>query len=456
VDHSSNAVIIRRDQNENLGVRGMTTQYRKVPPGPAENYDTADDLLRWMGEQFNRFGDTYRASIYGSTVYAVRDLKHVQHVLRENWQNYTKGLLFKRVALLLGNGIVVSGGELWKTQRRMIQPAFHRKSIGALADVIRTTNTTLLRRWEQRANDKISVNVTSDVSSMSLEVVLTSIFGRDYEQAAPHFRILSEESARTFEFAQAFRSLGKIVLKLVAQRRKENITSTDILRMLMEARDQQTGQAMPDRQLLNEILTLIVAGHETTASTLNWTWYLLSQHPEVEEKLSNELDRLPKNEFPEMDDLPKFAYTRQIIDETLRLYPAVWLLTRRALKDDQLGDYFVPAGTEIYISPYFIQRHPDLWEEPDRFNPDRFHSDRLQDRHPLATIPFSAGPRNCVGELLARTEMQIHLMVIAERLRLRFVGDKPPELDAAVNLRSKNDFIMDPQLKSVRGGSVLN
>jgi len=404
-----------------------------------------------MGDQFKRFGNTYKASIYGTSVYVVRDPQYAQHVLRENWQNYAKGQAIKRVALLLGNGLMASEGELWKTQRRMIQPAFHRKAIGALTKVITTSNVALLRRWEQAAHEKVSVNVTRDVSCMVLEVVLISIFGADYEQVAPHFNILSEESARNLEFAQAFRSLGKIVLQLAAQRRKEKITSTDILGMLMEARDQKSGQVMPDRQLVNEIKTLIVAGHETTASTLNWTWYLFSQHSEVEEKLSSELNNLLGSEFPDLDDLPKFAYTRQVIDEALRLYPAGWLMTRRALKDDQLGDYFVPAGTEIYISPYFIQRHPDLWEDPDRFNPDRFGPDYSQDRRSLAMLPFSTGPRNCIGEFFARIEMQIHLITIAKQLRLRFVQRKPPELDIGVNLRSKHDFIMHPEFKALAG-----
>ena len=430
----------------------MTTIRGRIPPGPAEKYCVTQELSSWMRDQFERFGDTYKASIYGISVYVVRNPRHAQHVLRDNWQNYSKGQAIKRVALLLGNGLMVSEGEFWKTQRRMIQPAFHRKAIGALIEVIRTSNVALLRRWEQAAHNKVSVNVTRDVSFVALEVVLISVFGADYERIAPHFNILTEGSARNLEFAQAFSSLGKIVLQLVAQRRKEKIASNDILGMLMEARDQKTSQAMSDRQLVNEIKTLIVAGHETTASTLNWTWYLLSQHPEVEEKLSSELNNLLGSHIPSLDDLPKFAYTRQVIDEAMRLYPAGWLMTRRALKDDHLGDYFVPAGTEIYISAYFIHRHPNLWEDPDRFNPDRFGPDHSYDRHLLAMLPFSAGPRNCIGELFARVEMQIHLMTIAKQLRLRFVEKNPPELDLGVNLRSKRDFIMNPELRALADG----
>ena len=395
-----------------------------------------------MSRQFKEFGNIYKASIYGTSAYVITDPRYAHHVLVQNWQNYVKGQIIKRVGFLLGNGIMVSEGELWKKQRRMVQTAFHRHSIGALTRLMTTANVALLEKWQRSAEHNESVNVTRDVSSMVLKVVLVSIFGVDYARVKPHFNIFSEEPARNLEFAHLFRSLGRIILDVVSERRQEQSTSADILGMLMAARDPQGSQVMSDRRLINEVMTLIVAGHETTASTLNWTWYLISQHPDVEEKLANELRGLPGSGFPELDDLPKFPYARQILEECLRLYPAGWLMTRKALKDDQLGDYFVPAGTEIYVSPYFIQRHPDLWDDPDRFNPGRFAPDQSQDRHRLAMLPFSAGPRNCIGEFLARIEMQIHLMMVAKQLRLRYVQTMPIELDAGVNLRSKHDFLM--------------
>jgi cytochrome P450 len=282
---------------------------------------------------------------------------------------------------------------------------------------------------------------------MALEVVLRFILGDDYEQVGYHFDLLSQEPVRNIEFACSFRALGKIILQVIDRRRKDSATSTDALSTLMQARDAQSGQLMQDGQLIDEVLTMIVAGHETTASTLNWTWYLISQHPEVEERLSNELDT-PAT-CSEFGDVPRFLYIRQVIDETMRLYPAGWVLTRKALGNDWLGEYFVPAGTEIYVPPYFIQRHPDLWEEPDRFNPDRFRPENSKHRHRLATIPFSAGPRNCIGEHFARLEMQVHLMTIAKHLRLRYIPSQPVELEAEVNLRSKYDFIMYPEAKRV-------
>jgi cytochrome P450 len=329
----------------------------------------------------------------------------------------------------------------------MIQPVFHPGSIAASTRIIIAVNAALLEKWQLAARTGAGVNVTRGVSAMALEVILRSIFGADYEAVGCHFDLLSQEPARDFAFAQAFRGLRKLILQLVDRRRRDpSAAHCDFLSLLMRARDTRDSQPMQDKQIANEVLTLIVAGHETTASTLNWTWYLLSQHSEVEAQLARELDRLTS--LPGLEDLPRLPYSRQIIDESMRLYPAGWLMTRKALHDDRLGDYFVPAGTEIYIPSYFIQRHPAVWPDPDHFDPGRFDPDHGKDRDRLAMIPFSSGPRNCIGERFARLEMQLHLLIIARHLRLRYLQANPPQLDAGVNLRSKGDFIMYPELKS--------
>jgi cytochrome P450 len=424
----------------------MTVERERIPPGPEEEYRPTDDLLGWMNQQFARFGNIYKAFAYGTNVYVIREPKFAYHVLVENWQNYVKGQFIKRVTFLLGNGLMVSEGELWKRQRRMIQPAFDHKLISAMARTMVMVNSALLVKWQIAAQRNESVNVTRDVSSMALEVILRFILGDDYERIGFHFNLLTEQATRDLAFAQTFRKLGQIILQVTARRRSESAKSADVLGILMQARDPGSGQMMQDRQLINEILTLIVAGHETTASTLNWTWYLISQHPEVEERLSNEVRSMKT--FREFEDLPKFPYARQTIEESMRMYPAGWLMTRRAVRNDRLGGYFVPAGTEIYVSPYFIQRHPDLWANPDTFNPDRFGAPDSRYRQRLTMIPFSSGPRNCIGALFGRVEMQIHLLMIARHLRLRYVQSRPIELDAGVNLRSKYDFIMHPEFKT--------
>lgn len=422
----------------------MPSQVKLEPPGPTEKYDPSRDLLGWLIQNFKEFGTIYRISIYGAYAYVVSEPRYVDHVLRENWQNYRKGQANKRVALLLGNGLMVSEGDLWKRQRRLIQPVFHREVVSGFLKMLVDSSNVLLEKWTALALEGRSINVTREVSLWVLEVVLRSIFGDDFERIAQAFAILSSESARNLQFAQTFRPLREVVRNLIGERRQSGRIGIDILGMLMEARDRTTGEVMSDGQLVSEIITLIVAGHETTASTLSWMWYLLSQSPEAEARLSAELSQhLPYD----LASLAACPYTQQVIEETMRLYPPGWLLTRRALKDDQLDDYFVPAGTEVYISPYLIQHNPALWENPDLFDPDRFATQRVSERHLLATLPFSAGPRKCIGELLARIEMQVHAMTIAPHLRLRWVSGDPGDLEAGVNLRCRNDFVFAPYVK---------
>jgi cytochrome P450 len=417
----------------------------KLPAQSDEAYNPSEDLLEWMSRQFKRFGSIFRASAYGGEVYVVSDPGYVEYVLRDNWKNYKRGREGARIGMLVGNGLVVTHGEFWQTQRKLVQPAFHREAIAGYVDVITETMRPVLARWHNAALDKQSINITHEVSVWVLEVVLRLLFGSDYDRVQPHFSILSGEPARDLRFAQTFRSLRQLVRDVIHERLKSSTASHDMLGMLMSTIDAATGAPMPENQIISEMMTLVIAGHETTANVLTWVWYLLTQHPEVELKLEGELCG-HRNEPLTLDSLPRFVWTRQVIEEVMRLYPPLWLITRNALKDDRLGNYFIPAGTEVYITPYLIQRSPDLWEDPDLFKPDRFSPDKVRHRHPLATLPFGAGPHKCIGELLARTEMQIHVMMVASQLRFRCVAPEPVELVAAVNLRNKRDFILQPEI----------
>ncbi|MBV8307115.1 MAG: cytochrome P450 [Gammaproteobacteria bacterium] len=430
----------------------MTTATNaRIPPGPAEPYSPKEDLLRWMQRNFERYGDIYRASVYGSDVYVVNSPDYAEHVLLRRWQNFLrKGQAVKRIALSLGNGLISSNGPLWVKQRRMIQPAFTRESVAALRTAIVTPNVALRDRWQAAARSNSSVNVTQDVSSTVLEVTLLAIFGADYGRVAADFHIIADES-RNLEFAQTCNALAKVIIQIAEDRRRQDRDASDILGTMMRSRDRDGGRPMPDTQLAREALTLVIAGHETTASVLNWIWYLLSRHPRVEQKMVAEIrELLPDAAPPSFDSLGRFTYTRQVIEEALRTYPPLWLMTRNAKAADQLGEYLVPAGTEIYISPYLLQRHPRLWPDADQFAPERFDSGRpgAEEQRPrLSMCPFGAGPRNCIGEFFARVEIQLHLLLIARGLHLRYDDPRAAETVAAVNLLSRWHFIMQPQLR---------
>jgi cytochrome P450 len=421
---------------------------RLLPPGPTEKYETTEDLLAWMGDNFARYGDLYRASVYGAPVYVVSNPDYCERILRRNWRNYARGgQVVKRIALLLGSGLIASNGEFWASQRRMMQPAFSKGAIPGFTGIMTEANADLLARWRVAAFRQEAVHVTHDLRTMVLKITLIAIFGDDYADVAPNFAVLAEQAARNLEFAAAFRPLGQIIRRIIEQRRQQGREANDFLGSMMAAVDRTNGQSMPDNQLIKETLTLVIAGYETTAGLLNWIWYLLARHPDQQSRLAAELEAMPWGDVPPIDSLPQYNVTRQVIEEALRLYPPLWLMTRRAVQDDQLGDFFVPAGTEIYISPYLIQRNPDLWETPDRFDPDRMQADRVVERPELAMCPFGAGPRNCIGEHFARVETQIHLMMFARELHLRHDYPKPAEISTGMNLLSQDDFIMWPELR---------
>src|SRR3984957_10620488 len=418
-----------------------------VPLGPAEHFSSGEDLFHWMKRNFERYGDIFRATVYGSVVYVVSAPEYCEHILHRNWLNYPrKGLVVQRIALALGNNLITSNGESWASQRRMIQPAFTKSAIGRMTAMMAGVNAELLQQWRAAAARHETVNVTRDVSLMFRKSHLMAIFGVDYHTVAPHFQFFAEEAARDFTFAQSLAALRELILRIVAGRRSQNRDAADTLGVMIQARDREGGEHMPDAQLAREVLNLVVAGHETTASLLNWMWYLLATHPEAQTKLGVEFDELPWEGNLTIDMLQNYTYARKVISAALRLSPPLWLMSRKSLKDDSLGEYVVPAGTEIYISPYLIQRSPQLWDLPDRFDPDRPNSDSRG----LAFCPFGAGPRKCIGDVFARVEIQVHLMMFAKEFLLRCCEIKVPEIATGLNLLSKHDFKMLPEIKRCR------
>lgn len=419
----------------------------RLPPGPTDDYDCSGDLMTWMVEQAARHGTLFRATIFGKSVYVVSDPQDAEHVLLRHWQNYRRhGQVVKRIALLLGNGLISSNGEFWANQRRMVQPAFTRSAVSDMLPLITSANAELLDKWTRAAVGSSPVNVTRDVGEMVLKITLSAIFGEDYALVARHFNVLSEAPERDLAFAEAFRPLARLIVQIAARRRRDARWGSDILGTIMQSRDRDNGAPMSDAQLAREAMTLVVAGHETTSSALNWLWYLLAKHPQVQTKLAREVGQRTGTEVTSLHDLASLCYLSRVIDEGLRLYPPLWLMTRQAVADDLLGGYFVPAGTEIYIAPFLIQRDPRLWEMPESFDPDR--SPDATERPALSQCPFGAGPRNCIGELFARTEMQMHFATILPCLRLRLRSDVIAGMQAGMNLQSRQDFWMLPELRA--------
>jgi cytochrome P450 len=342
---------------------------KSSPPEAEQQFDvgSTEDSLERMIELFARHGDTYRVFVptRGSYTYVIHHPDDVKRVLVSNHKNYTKGAGIDRIKLLLGRGIMTSEGELWTRQRYMMQPFFHRRIISEFASIIAAANDRFIARWDTLAGRGEPINLTEEMSELTLEIVLRSIIGRDLDRLTQElgnnpFAVVTKEPARDLQFVYTFRSLSKVLVELIARRRAEPDQHFDYVAMLMSARDKESGAPMSERELIDEVFTLIVAGHETTASGLNWTWYLLSQHPQVEARLHAEIDATPDLAVPSLQQTEALKYTQQVVDETLRLYPPGWVLSRRTIEADVLGGFPVAAGTNVLLPLYPSASRPNM------------------------------------------------------------------------------------------------
>lgn len=422
-----------------------------IAPEPEFSFDVGDaaDSLDRMRELNARFGDIYRVYSPGRRryVYVINHPDDVKRVLVSNHGNYLKGFGLDRVRMLLGNGIVTSDGELWRTQRYMMQPLFHRRVITRFAEVIDGANDRLIARWEQHAGTGQPINVTDEMSEVTLDVILRAIFGSDMDalpqQLGPNpFEIITQDSVRDLSFAARFYQLRKLVLEIIRRRRSDAAEHFDFIGMLLDARDKTSGAPMGERELVDEVMTLIIAGHETAASGLNSAWYLLSQHPQVEARLHEEVDALADEPVPSLQASESLRYTRSIVDEALRLYPPVWVISRQSIKPDVLAGCTIPAGAEVLLSPYLVHRHPKFWSEPEAFQPGRVEMSGASGGAQFVRIPFGAGARHCIGETMALYEMSMHLYRVGRRFRLICAAGQRMELEALINLRTREPIWM--------------
>ena len=424
------------------------------PPGP----DTAVALgidratLGTLQGLQREYGDIVSLEKPGGRLaYFINDPVAVRRILVRRHSRYVKGPGFERVKMLLGNGLIVSDGDVWRRSRTMIQPAFKVQNVHRLMKVMVQCTDRRAAAWAKAAGNNEVINITEETSEFALELILISIFGSDYEDKVMAsgenpFAFLSRDSKRDLSVVMKVRDLRKMLLEIIAERRSRDAIEFDFLSMYLRATD-KNGEHFTDKELLDELMTLIVAGFETSANTLNWVWYLIAGHPDVEARLIAEAQEfLPNVSSVNAENAAAMTYTQQVLEEALRLYPPVWLFTRRSREDDELDDYDVPPGTDIYLSPYILHRTGQLWPEPDAFEPDRFEiGDKPKRDRPY--FPFSLGPRRCLGEYFSFLEMKVHIGLLLTRFRLERVSNADPVLELAINLRSKNDILLRPSLR---------
>ncbi len=427
--------------------------FEELPRSPANDRRFFEKLL----EIHRRFGEVTWVGPPGLRRYGVAHPDDVQHVLLDNARNYDKGCFeYASLRLVLGGGLVTSDGEHWRRQRKLAAPAFTPRSVAGFAEAMVAATEELLERWQPRAGSGRAFDLVPEMMGVALRIVGDALFGFDTagirERIAPAIaRCLYCTMARTplspplgvptpgnVRFRNAIRTLHEIVDAIVAERRRSTAEHVDLLAMLMAARDEETGEGMSDVQIRDEVLTLLVAGHETTATALSWTFFLLSRHPDVRRRLEEEVDGVLAGGPPGAEDAKRLPWTRQVIDESMRLFPPVWGIARAAKEGDVLGGYEVPPGSVVYLSPYATHRHPDFWSNPEGFDPERFAPEAVAARHRFAYFPFAGGPRVCIGNNLALLEAVLILAMVSRRYRVDLVPGHPVEPQAVITTRPRH------------------
>jgi cytochrome P450 len=434
----------------------LTHSDSRLPPGPEDPCPIGVDpeTLNLLTDLQGRYGNfVAMTKPNGRRAYFINDADVVRRLLVRHHTKYIKGPGFERVKMLLGNGLIVSDGDIWRRSRRMIQPAFTRQNVHRLIDLMTECARARIERWVPVAEDGGTLDITQEMSDFALELILRCIFGEDYATSILSagenpFAFLSKDSERNLRIVMQVRDTRELIMDIVRSRRtRGGDREFDFLSMYMEATDKD-GEGFSDEELLDELVTLIVAGYETSAGTLNWAWYLVALHPEAEESLLAEARRhVPLAGPVDKESLTAMDYTQALLEETLRLYPPVWLFSRRAIEDDELAEFDVATGTDIYLSPYILHRTREYWPDPDRFDPQRFGPDAAYKKGERPYFPFSLGPRRCLGEYFSFLEMKAHLGLLIQKFHMTLVGDDKPELDLGINLRTQKSILLRPTLR---------
>ncbi len=428
------------------------------------------DTLGFLLDCARDFGPVTYFEAGRTRAFFVNHPEGIKHILQDNAKNYSKNTIqYNALATITGRGLLTSDGSLWFRQRRLEQPAFARPRLMALDRVVIPAARSMLDRWEAEAHQGEPLDIDGEMMRTTLEIVGKSLFSIDLSGAAheltgavlttldhivhrarnPFYPPNWVPTARNLRFRAALKRLDRQVYSLMHDRQRVDDLGEDLLGMLLRARDDE-GQPMSPRQVRDEIITLLIAGHETVASALTWTWYLLAQNPLVREKLVNEVQTVLGEREPASADLASLPYTAAVFEETLRLYPPAWLITRSALEPDVVCGFDIPAGSLIILSPYVIQRQAQYWPDPEAFRPERFLAGTDQDRPRYAYIPFGGGPRLCIGSGFAAVEAQLMIAMIIRRFRLDLLPDYPVQVDALVTLRPHGGLPM----RAVRAAQV--
>jgi cytochrome P450 len=402
-----------------------------------------------------KFGDVVRSRFLYVHAYFLYNADDIEALLTTKAKSFRKAgsLRSPFFARLVGNGLVTSEGDFWRRQRRLAQPAFHRQRISTYGEVMVDYAQRAIDKW--RPGEEI--DISKDMTRLTLEIVVKTLFDADVSNDADHVGAMLSEVVKPFasqatlkwildnrlptpghrRYFKAVSEIDRIVFRIISDRRASKSDEGDLLSMLLQAQDDD-GSQMNDAQLRDEVMTLFLAGHETTALALSWSWYLLATHPEAEAKFHAEIDEVLQGRAPTVDDLRKLTYTEMIAKEAMRLYPPAYAVGREALEDTEIGGFRVPKGSQVFAFQWVTHRDERYFERPDKFEPERWTPERSERLPKYAYFPFGGGPRQCIGNYFAMMEVVLLMATIGQRFRFSLAPNHKVEVLPVLSLRPKN------------------
>jgi cytochrome P450 len=436
----------------------------KIPPTPSGHWllgnlpEFRRDILGMFARASKEYGDIVRLRLPNLTAYLLTHPNDIEYVLVTANKNFKKHKVWKHLSDLFGTGLLTSEGDFWIRQRRLAQPAFHRSRIASYGKTMVDFTNRMLQQWK----DGAARDVHHDMMDLTMQIVAKTLFnadvGSESKEIGHAMEVVMQEFSSRFgrpfilpsfiptpgniRFNKAVKKFDEIIYKIIQARSGTHDKTGDLLSMLLNAVDED-GSRMTDTQLRDELITLFLAGHETTAIALSWTWYLLSTHPDVEFELTNEIETVLGDREVTVDDLPKLRYAEMVILESMRIYPPAYGFGREALNDCEIGGYHVPAGTTIFMSQYVTQRDARFFPEPLEFRPERWENDLMKKIPRYAYFPFSGGPRQCIGNSFAMMEAILIMVTIVRNFELHVVPDHPIALHPSITLRPKYGMKMN-------------
>ncbi len=446
-----------------LSLPPLVTSPRHWLFGPG--YFAQRDPLAWIPRWIEQHGEIFRIKSPFGQATIVASPALARQVLAERYARYQqKSQSYMVLRILMGNGLVTSAGEFWRGQRKLVQPAFHRRRLDALFMMMVERTNDFVARLRPAAQSSEAVDLATPLSELTLDIISRAMFSSDVQGAAAdvsrHIAILNEYALHmlrhpwlfllpkriptpfTYRPVNSLNSLNRIVRGIIQSRRQGTGTHDDLLSMLLSACEEETGRGMTDEQLRDEVMTIFVAGHETTANAMSWLLYLVSQHLEVEERLLAEIDAQWPAEGLSNQNIFAFTYVRQVIEESLRVYPTIWSVGRRCTEADTLSGYEIPRGMNVVVPIFHFHWNQRYWPEPEKFDPSRFASESRPSADSMTYFPFGAGPRSCVGNHFALQELKIMTVLFYRHFRFRVAPGFKVEPDPLITLRPKHGMKM--------------